>query len=151
MRTILWSVGIALLVAEAYAQNPAPEPAHKTMVLTGCLQAGASPSLFKLTNASSSGSAGQTAQPLQAQSAAPGKLEFELTLAGAPLGIDEQKVDLRAHVGHRVEINARPTDPSPPAVAAKPGDPTPANAPPEDKPVERVTVVAIKHLAADCR
>jgi hypothetical protein len=151
MRAIVWLAGCTLLVAETYAQNPAPEPAHKTMLLTGCLQTGTSPSIFKLTNASSSAEAGRTAQPVTSRSATQGKLEFELTSAGAPLEVDAQKVDLKPHVGHWVEINARPPETAPPAVAPKPGDPSPAKAPTEDKPVERVIVVAIKHLAPACR
>jgi hypothetical protein len=153
MRTILWWAGFTLLAAEAYTQNTAPEPAHKTMVLTGCLQSGSSPSLFKLTNASSSTAAGSTGQPIPLPSAARGTSgltsEFELTTAGSQLQIDEQKIDLREHVGHRVEINARPTAPSPP-VTPKPGDPAATKAPAEDKPIERVTVVALKHIAAVC-
>jgi hypothetical protein len=153
MRAIFWLVGFSVLAADVYGQNTKPEQAHKTIVLTGCLQAGSSPSLFRLTNASPSPEQGVAGQPSPAQPAPRGTSgeasEYELTSSGSQADVDAKAVDLGAHVGHRVEINVRPIAPVP-AVPPKPGDTAAAKSPVDEKLLERMSVVAIKHVAAVC-
>jgi hypothetical protein len=146
------ALAVVWCVAAPFAQQqPAPQatPAHNVFVLTGCLKAGDAPATFTLTDASS---IGQAVPPGTAEPGAVGtsgqKVSYELRPVS---GLDAQglKEDaLKAHVGRRVEVVARPID-APAAApvaglagvqAAKPLEPAP----------QRFSVTTLKRVTGTC-
>jgi hypothetical protein len=158
MRTLSWiSAGFCLMIAVPHAQDASrtppvpPAPAHNSMVLTGCLVAGADDSTFKLTHAIPNAQA-SVAQP-QAVGTSGERAEYELR---AEKNLDKAgvaAVDLKALVGHQVEITARadeaPVAPSPTAAGEAKPDPDPS------KPIEKkdrpLTVTTVKQVRATCQ
>jgi hypothetical protein len=133
--------------------EPAQEvPAHKTMMLSGCLAAGSDASTFRLTNAVPNAQA--TAVQPEAVATSGKRAVYELK---AESRLDSQTVapvDLKALVGRQVEITARPDDSvavSAPATNAGAPTAAPDAAKPAEEKVERLTVTTIKQLAASCR
>src|SRR5437868_940438 len=126
MRTISWMSAAMLLTALPHAKDAKPQalaPAHNTMVLTGCLMAGADDATFNLTKASriepSVTAHGSELQPAIVGTSGQSteyelKPETALDAAGGP-------VDLKTFVGHQVEITARPIE-QPPSPAPKAGE-----------------------------
>ena len=136
---ILWST--TLLVQQQPA--PAPEAAHKVYVLTGCLEAGAATSAFRLTGGKIVGQA-----PPQARTPA-----SDVYLLRPVSGVGEQGISrerLQGHVGARVEVTVRPVE-----VLADASTP-PASTDSKDvkektvEPVPRYTVTEIKRVADSC-
>jgi hypothetical protein len=151
-------VTIACSVTASFAQTqgtttPArtPEPAHKVYKLTGCLMAGSLPGpTFKLTDAWTIG------QPTPGQAGEAGAVGTSSTTAEKTTyelrpvsGVSAQGLDaeaLKAHLGHRVEVVARPIEsppPDPPSVSAqtaRPVQPSP----------ERFTVTELKRVVGRC-
>ena len=131
-------------------QAPA-EPAHKTMLLTGCLVAGPDASTFKLTRASEVGAPGS--QP-EAVGTSGSVGEYELRAEARLDTASVSPVDMKAFVGHQVEVTVRPVEETPdsasrnadgaPTVAPDPGTPT-------EKKTERFSVTAIKQVLATCK
>lgn len=155
-KTVVGSaVAVAWCVAAPFAQQqPAPAsreaPAHNVFVLTGCLKAGADAiGTFTLTEAASVG------QPTPAEADRAGvvgtsgrKTSYDIRPVS---GVDAQGLDadaLKAHVGERVEVIARPVEsrPAPPPAglagiqASKPIEPA----------VERFSVTEIKRVIGRC-
>jgi hypothetical protein len=130
------------LHAASQAAPQATESAHQTMIYSGCLRKSDAGAIVKLTNAS------RIDQPSPATAAAPGSEEYELT---SDKGLERggvARVDLDAHVGHKVEVTVRP-----PEVAEPPSTPETAAARPasaEPAKIKRFTVIALKQLAATC-
>ena len=132
----------------AQAPSKPPEPAHKTIRLVGCLQPGANPTFFKLTNASEPEPApGVTPDPVPVGTSGRTR-EYEL--------MPHPDVDLKlsTHIGHQVEISARPIEVAP-ARSSPPasGGATlvvPAPQLVQEQSRERVTVTAVTRLASPC-
>ena len=160
MRTIAWiSAGMFLLIAAPRAQDatrtppPPPAPAHNTMVLTGCLAAGADESTFKLTNAVPNAQA-SVAQPQEVGTS--GELaEYEVRAEKRLDTTGVAPIELKPFIGRQVEITARSGDDGP-AASAPPKTSDGAKADPDSsKPTEKktrsLTVTAIKQVLASCR
>ena len=151
LATTLAAITLAVAPALTRAQEQAKptEPAHKTVVLTGCLQPGADAATFKLTHASPSQR--PSVEPTTAASPA------AIGTAGQPRDYEltsdsSSKTDLKlsTYIGRRVEVTARPLAEAPVpssgrAEAGLTAEPK-AN---EPKP-ERLMVTAITRLSASC-
>jgi hypothetical protein len=158
MRNLSWiAAGFFVMTAVPLAQDASrtppvpPAPAHNSMILTGCLIAGADESTFKLTHAVPNAQA-SAAQP-QAVGTAGERAEYDVR---AEKNLDKAgvaAVDLKALVGHQVEITARaeeaPVAPPPSAAGDAKPDPEPS------KPVETkdrpLTVTTVKSVRATCQ
>ena len=99
-----------LLVAATQAQDAdkkqtAPEaPAHKTMLLNGCLVAGPDASTFKLTGATEIEPPDAKAKPV----ATSGKAgEYELRAEARLDTASVAPVDMKPFVGHQVEVSGQ--------------------------------------------
>jgi hypothetical protein len=145
-----------LLVATPQAQEPdktqkAPEaPAHKTMLLTGCLVAGPDASTFKLTRASEVGASSQPRAVGTSGTAGEYELKTEARLDTSSV----TPVDMKAFVGQQVEVTVRPVEEIPDsAQQTAAGAPTVADDPakPVEKKTERFSVTAVKSIVATCR
>jgi hypothetical protein len=150
-------VGIGWCVAAPFAQlNEVPpsarqaEPAHKVYRLTGCLMAAstAAPS-FKLTDASSIGQAAPTQPGVSGAVGTSGeKATYELRPVS---GVNAQGLDaeeLKAHMGHRVEVVVRPIEvPAPEAPSGLASSQTAKSIEPAP---ERFTVTEIKRAVGRC-
>lgn len=148
---------IASCVAVPFAQEqraPAPkaEPAHNVFVLTGCLMADAKEpaATFKLTDATS---IGQPTPGRAGISGAVGTSGQTATYELRPVsGVSAQGLDaaaLKEHLGHRVEVVARPVESSAaPAPAA--GLAAAETAKPKERQIERFTVTEIKQVVGRC-
>ena len=129
------------------AQTPAPEPAHKVFVLNGCLEQGAAPAVFKLTNASVIGQA--PPRPSVTPTSKDANV-YDLQAAG---GVSEEGLSrdkLQAELGARVEVTIRPIEVTAPAQAStarKDAGDKPLDGP---EPPQRYTVVKINRLASSC-
>lgn len=158
MRKLTCGIAAVMLIAvvaraqDAPRTEPAqPAPAHNTMVLTGCLVAGADAVTFRLNNAVPNAQA--TAVQPQAVATSGQRAVYELK---AETRLDAQAVapvDLKAFVGRQVEITARPDDTpaTPPATASGQPKTDPDPGKPADEKVERLMVTAVKQLADSCR
>lgn len=144
-------LAFAHLSAQEGARTPAspPAPAHDIMVLIGCLGPGPDPSTFKLTNVQPKKDVADS----QSVGTSGGRVEYELK---AEARLDAPSVappDLKALVGHEVEVTARPV----PKIAedgtkaAGEGDQKAAAVKPADPKIEKLTVTAIKQVFATCR
>ena len=149
---LLPAVALSVLAVNLQAQQPGTSPqqpasAHSTKVLSGCLRAGPAPETFLLANATPKVDPNDLAGPAVGTSGE--KVEYDLA---ADTGLDHSgpPVDLKAHVGHRVEVTVRPAE----TVVAPPAASSPKQTSAEAKPVERkparVTVTAIKSLSPSC-
>jgi hypothetical protein len=147
--TALMIVGLA----SPHAQQPIKpeESAHKTMRLTGCLQAGADAATFKLTGAmpSQQSTSGVTPPPVAPTGTTGGSRDYEVKPA------PDKDLKLSTHIGYEVEILARPIEPTAPGptqpsatVQAEPVTPEPALDGPK---LERLTVLEITRLSVACR
>lgn len=133
---------IVWIAAQAAQQQPAPpEPAHKVYVLTGCLEAGAATSAFRLTDGKIVGQA-----PPQAGTQKPGDYLLEPVTGVGQQGISREQ--LKAHLGARVEVTVRPVevlpDAGPPSVSAE------SKAKPVEEVTPRYTVTKIDRVAGSC-
>lgn len=130
----------AALSTGLYAQQrPAPAPnledeAHKTVTLTGCLEASASLPGFRLKNVEQGSPA---AKPGEAAVGTSGKpLVYEVSA--------REGVDLAAHAGQKVTVTAVPEE----EVAVEP------KAAPEaaglEGPLPKITIATVKTVAGSC-
>jgi hypothetical protein len=140
----------------ATAVQQANEPAHKTVLLTGCLQLADTKEYFTLKEAGTvpqtpPGQTSPSRSVPQAAKQAAERIEYELRPASgvAESGVDAKR--LGQHVGQRVEVTARPTDDTAPA----PPDPkvTTEQPKPRDEVVQkiRLTVTDIRSLGMSCQ
>lgn len=139
----------------AFQSQDKSEPAHKTVLLAGCLERANPDSAFTLTNATtiSRTTPEQVAPAPVGTAGAKGSPEVEYELRPAS-GVGESGVDgkeLGRHIGHRVEITARPIEETP---AAAPGsEALLAEQPkPRDQAAAkiRLTVTTLKSLGTPC-
>ncbi len=150
---ILPAVALSVLVVNLQAQQPGTSPqqpgtsAHSTKVLTGCLRAGPAPETFILTNATPKVDPNDLAGPAVGTSGE--KVEYDLA---ADTGLDHSgpPVDLKAHVGQRVEVTVRPAETAVAPPAASSAKQTAAEAKPVERKPARVTVTALKSLSSSC-
>ena len=152
MKTIVVAGAVVMVwcTAVPFAQHrdPTPKeaPAHNIFVLTGCLTPGPDKTAtFKLTEASSIG------QRTPAEAGAvgtSGTSSYELRPVS---GVDAQGLDadaLKAHLGQRVEVIARPIESAAPAAPAGLAVSQPAK--PNEPAIERFTVTEIKRVTGSC-
>ena len=143
------TLAFAPAFARAQEQSKPAEPAHKTVLLTGCLQPGADAATFKLTHASPSQRPSAEAPPA-ASAATVGTVgetrDYELTSDSS------SKTDLKlsTYIGRRVEVTARPlaAAPAPSSGRAEAGLTAESKAN-EPKP-ERLMVTAIARRSGSC-
>jgi hypothetical protein len=144
-----------LLIAAPHAQEAAKtqqapsEPAHKTMLLTGCLVAGPDASTFKLTRASEVGAPGSQKAVGTSGSVDEYELRAEARLDTASVA----PVDMKALVGHQVEVTVRPVEETPDSASQQAaGAPTVAPDPGTavERKTERFSVTAIKQVRPTC-
>jgi hypothetical protein len=141
------AAALSILVIQLQAVQQPTTPAHSTRLLTGCLQAGSASETYRLTGATSRGDAVEVAgQPIGTSGQ---KMEYDLA---ANTGLDRSgpPIDLKAHVGHQVEVTVRPAEIVPAAPVNAGGAQASAAAKPEERKPARVLVTAIKMLAASC-
>ena len=155
----------ALLVAAGFAvslgaQTPPPTPPStpdqpkpaekrmgsadaKSVTLTGCVREGDMPNSFVLANADVSSIPG-----LSAGSAATGTSGAAST---ATLGLTSSGVDLKPHVGHKVEVTGTiaPSGPRPSGTTGTPEAGAPSAAGDKDKKA-KINVTAVKHISDSC-
>ncbi len=154
------AVAIAMLFAGPAGMRALPsqeksEPAHKTVLLTGCVEQAKPDSAFMLTNATtvSRTTPEQVAPGAVGTTGTKGTPEAKYELRPAS-GVGESGVgeeELGRHIGQRVEITARPAD-EPPAAAPH------SKALPTDQPEPRdpaaatirLTVTTLKSLGTPC-
>ena len=143
------STALLIVPTPFFAQAPPgqPERAHKTMRLTGCVEAGADAATFKLTHARDVTSPASPTAPPAPIGTAGQSGEYELVPA------PDIDLKLSTYIDHKVELMVRPVE------LAGPGKTEPAlrgadlvtPAPQSTKPaLERVTVIAVTHLASSC-
>ena len=149
------AVALAWFMATPFAQQsqptPAAAPAHKVIVLTGCLERGADPAgPFRLTDASS---IRQNTPGEAAEAAAVGtsgqKASYELQPVS---GLNAQGLDadaLKAHTGQRVEVTVRRVEGAPPAPSTA-VSPAIQEVKPIEPALERFSVTEIKRIAGTC-
>ena len=135
--------------ARAQEQAKPTEPAHKTMLLTGCLQPGADAATFKLTHASAS----QRPSVEATTAASPATVgtvgqtrDYELTSDSS------SKTDLKlsTYIGRRVEVTARPLDAAPAASSGRAEAGLTAEPKASEPKPERLIVTAISRVSASC-
>jgi hypothetical protein len=149
--TGLATVGLAL--AHPQERTGAGERAHKTLLLTGCLETGPDAAIFRLTDAQESAqtSPEAVAPPPPPVGTTGGTREYEVTP-----GADNAELELASYVGQKVQVTVRPVEPldvpsspSPDAGRAKPVNPAP---PAEAKPrIQRLQVIAVDSLKVPCK
>lgn len=155
---LLVTLFLAGSLAGAGIQAAQTDTAHKTVLVTGCLQKTDAEPGFALTSAEtlSQTTPEQVSAPPGAVAAntAAGLAAYELRPAS---GIGENGVsakELEQHVGTRVEITARPAEQRAPAPTSSSTVTTPQPQPPpkvqEPQPKIRLTVTAIKPLGSTC-
>jgi hypothetical protein len=150
-------VAFGLAAVGVSAQYPEQKPADKqmpsksaeTVTIAGCVREGDTPNTFVLSNVDAaslphgSGATGTTGAP--AGSAA--------TTATVQL-ITTADIDLKKHVGHKVEVSGSPIKPEAGAAgtAGTPSSDTTAREADKDKnkPALKLTVKSVKHLAESC-
>ena len=155
-----WLICASPLAQESDRTTPvAPQSAHDTKLITGCLVAGPNEATFKLTNAAvipavTATPSGAAAAASAAGAAVQAETEYELK---AEKRLDRASVaplDMKPFVGHKVEITARPA-----AAAAPTHEPPRADGEPKpqvetagnpEKKVEQLTVTAIKQVVGAC-
>ena len=137
----------------AFQSQQKSEPAHKTVLLTGCLEQANPESAFTLTNAITiSRTTPEQVAPSPvgtAETKGTPEMEYELRPAS---GVGESGVDgteLGRHIGRRVEITARPIEDTP--AAPRSALPTEQATPRDEAAAKiRLTVTALKSLGTPC-
>jgi len=151
LATTLAAITLAFAPAftRAQQQSKPTEPAHKTMLLTGCLQPGADAATFKLTHASTSQRRSVEATTA-ASPAAIGTVgqtrDYELTSDSS------SKTDLKlsTYIARRVEVTARTLDGAPAASSGRAEAGLTAEPKANEAKPERLMVTAITRVSASC-
>ena len=129
---------VACAAAVAAAQAPAQDTQKgKTVMVTGCLAAGADAKSFTLNDAMPA-----TADKEQSKEA-PKSGEMKSYKVTA-----DESLKLESHVGHRVTLTGTVEEPS--AGAATPGAAGTAGTAGGGKPAASLTVTAMKHISPTC-
>ena len=151
LAVIIATIALAFAPAFAHAQEQSKpaEPAHKTMLLIGCLQPGADAATFKLTHASASqrpSTEATTAASSAAISTGGQTRDYELT--SDPLGKTDLK--LSTYLGRRVQVTARTQDSAPAASSGRAEAGLTAEPKINEPKPERLIVTAIARVSASC-
>ena len=152
--SLAWTIAAITLAsapaaARAQDQSKATEPAHKTTLLTGCLQPGSDAATFKLTHASPSQPASVEATT-SVSAAAIGTMgktrDYDLT------SDPSSKTDLKlsTYIGARVEVTARPVGSAPAASSGRAVAGLTAEPKEHEPQPERMMVTAITRVSASC-
>jgi hypothetical protein len=154
MAHLLLSAAITAVLAWAVHTQQPNEPAHKTMMVTGCLQPAPDKLVFKLTDATLqapvTGLTG-SAPPAGPVGTVGKNLEFELTTDSGVERGGTGAVERSRYVGRRVQVAARPSEiaPSPSTSSGS------TSAGPEPKVNERkpprLIVTEIRPLSSSCQ
>jgi hypothetical protein len=150
MKRLLLLAGLAVAVASTSltAQETAkPQTLAKdSITVTGCLQAGTAPDTFTLSNVtqaaaatSATGTSGATATATATTGPKSTDTKYELVAAGT--------VNLKPHVGHKVEITGTEAKGATGTSGATPSTPSGGTAKADTK---KINVTAVKHVAASC-
>jgi hypothetical protein len=150
-------VAFGLAAVGVSAQYPEQKPADKQMpsksaqsvTIAGCVREGDTPNTFVLSNvdaaalaAHGSGATGTSGAPAAGAATATVQL------------ITTADIDLKKHVGHKVEVSGSPIKPEAGAAgtAGTPSSDTTAREADKDKnkPALKLTVKSVKHLAESC-
>jgi len=147
---LLVGLGAALGYTSTAAQSASTEAKDKdTITVTGCLQAGSTSDTFTLSNAteasaasSPTGTSGSstTGSPGASGSSRSASSKYELTASGT--------VDLKPHVGHKVEITGTPDKSAVGTSGSSSSTTTGAGSSAAE--TKKLKVTAVKHLAASC-
>jgi hypothetical protein len=141
------------------AAHQLTEPAHRTMVVVGCLQRGPEGSTsYRLANASVPGPAsgvpgtpGASTAGQRAVGTSAAITEYELTTEGGVDRSPTQSVDLDSYVGRRVEVTARPPEVEPPAPRTSPNAERSDGSKVAERKPPRLIVTALKQLSPSCQ
>jgi hypothetical protein len=151
MKRLLLLAGLAVAVASTSltAQETAkPQTLTKdSITVTGCLQAGTAPDTFTLSNVtqaaaatSATGTSGATATATATTGPKGTDTKYEL-VAGT--------VNLKPHVGHKVEITGTEAKGAMGTSGSTPSTSTPSGGTAKAD-TKKITVTAVKHVAASC-
>jgi hypothetical protein len=147
-------VAFGLAAVGVSAQYPDPKPADKqapsksaqTVTIAGCVREGDTPNTFVLSN-------------VDAAALAPGATGTSGAPAGSPAAtttvqlITTPDIDLKKHVGHKVEISGSPIKAEAAGTAGTPptSDPTAKEADKDkSKSALKLTVKSVKHVSESC-
>lgn len=152
MKRVLLITGATMLVFVPLAAQETPKPAtaaKDTVTLTGCLQAGTAPDTFTLSNvteATAKSTATGTSGAATASATAGGKgtdTKYELSA--------DTSVNLKPHVGHKVEITGTEDAKGAAGTAGTTGATASTSASSGAMgAAKKIKVTAIKHVAASC-
>jgi hypothetical protein len=154
MKRLLLLAGLAVAVGSAslMAQDtPKPQTTTKdTISVSGCLQAGTTPDTFMLSNvtqtataSTATGTAGSATASASATTGAKSTdTKYELVASGT--------VNLKPHVGHKVEITGTPSDAKGTTGTTGSTPSTATSSATGAAPAKKITVTAVKHVAASC-
>jgi hypothetical protein len=149
--SLAWTIAAITLAsapaaARAQDQSKPTEPAHKTTLLTGCLQPGSDAATFKLTHASPSQPPSVKATTSVSAAAIGKTRDYDLT------SDPSSKTDLKlsTYIGARVEVTARPIDSAPAASSGRAVAGLTAEPKEHEPQPERLMVTAITRVSASC-
>jgi hypothetical protein len=150
MKRALVLTSLAAIVGSTalLAQDTSKQKATDTITATGCLQAGTTADSFTLTNvtqtARASSATGTSGSATASASATAGGKEtdtkYELTA--------DANVNLKSHVGHKVEITGTPDEKA--GAAGSTSSTSSSSSASGTRPVKKVKVTALKHVAPSC-
>jgi hypothetical protein len=151
MKRLLLLAGLAMAVGSIslMAQETAkPQTMTKdSITVTGCLQAGTTPDTFTLSNVtqaaaatSATGTTGATATATATTGQKSTDTKYELVASGS--------VNLKPHVGHKVEITGTEAKGAMGTSGSTPSTSAPSGTAKAD--AKKITVTAVKHVAATC-
>jgi hypothetical protein len=150
MAQLLLSAAITAVLAGAVHTQQPNEPAHKTMMVTGCLQPTPDKLIFKLTDATLQAPV-TGASPAGPVGTVGKNVEFELTTESSVDRAGTEAVELSRYVGRRVHVAGRPWEIAP-APSTSPGS---TSAGPEPKVNERkpprLIVTEISQVSSSCQ
>lgn len=154
MKRLLLLAGLAVAVGSTSltAQDPAKPTttAKDTITVTGCLQAGTAPDTFTLSNvtqtataSTATGTAGSASASASATTdpKAP-DIKYELVASGT--------VNLKPHVGHKVEITGTPEAKATAGTSGVTTPPSTTSSATGKAEAKKITVTAMKHIAPSC-
>lgn len=151
-------VAFGLAAVGVSAQYPEQKPADKQMpsksaqsvTIAGCVREGDTPDTFVLSNVDAAALAAHGSGSTGTSGAPAGSMAATATVQL----ITTPDIDLKKHVGHKVEVSGSPIKPEAGAAgtAGTPSSDTTARAADKDKskPALKLTVKSVKHVAESC-
>jgi hypothetical protein len=152
-------VAFALAAVGVSAQYPEQKPADKmsgktaqSVTITGCVREGDTPNSFVLANvdpnalsghqgSSATGTAGTPSAPAASAAGAANTATVALISTG--------DIDLKKHVGHKVEVSGTIAPGKPESGAGTAGTPS-ADTAAKDKQAHKLNVRSVKHVSESC-